>query len=156
MQGKNNKLIIFYKDFIDWFVNESMLSHNNYIQNPENDYKAGYSFVFYEVYSLFQMQADAFNLSRKKLGISDFHENDFLSNSVMSVEKLRLNTQSLTSCIEKIALWLSDTIFLFEEDFYKCCEVKSTYNYGKREAYDVIMSKLSFLKILITLKTELS
>lgn len=116
MVNNNSILIEFCKALVEWIIKRAIVTHNEHLQSNNNEYKSGVAFSYYEVYSLLQLQAEAFLIPLSILGLEDKKEEDFLSTSIITETNSRV-MDSISGKWEKVIInWMRDNIFLIKEN----------------------------------------
>ncbi|WP_053332671.1 hypothetical protein [Candidatus Jidaibacter acanthamoebae] len=76
---QNRLKLSFYEDTINLLKENAFEAIKDKLENQEDSFKKGIAFGYYEVFHLFQQQAEAFNISLKEVGLDDIDpERDLL------------------------------------------------------------------------------
>lgn len=114
---KNNNstiLFTFSQEVIDKIINMAIHTHNENIRSNQEPHRCGIASAYYEVYSLMQMQAEAFLIPLATLGLEKLKENDFLSISIITEVANKHVDVTPNNYTEVVIYWMIDNVFLIK------------------------------------------
>lgn len=116
MEHNNSKLMDLCKEWVIWIKQRAISTHNEYLRSNQDQYKSGLAFTYYAIYSLIQMQAEAFLIPLAILGLDDLKENDFLSRSIIKNKGKNVINSIYPEYEQSIMGWMKDNIYYIKEN----------------------------------------
>ena len=100
-QDKNNNITLlrYYCKVVNWIKDMAISTYNENSKSDKDVYKSGLSMSYKSLYIMLQLQAKAFVIPLKILGLDDLEEKDLLSLSLIQGEKAKWQKKCQKSTI---------------------------------------------------------